>query len=71
VLADLRFRLWEGLKLNLRYQYSMVKIRTRDFENLQGDTWTRDQFNNVITIRLIYVFNEKKSREYYRDARAQ
>lgn len=71
ILADVRIRLWEGLKLNLRYQYSLVKIRTRDFNNYYtGETWTRNQYNNVISIRLIYVFNEKKSREYYRDARA-
>ena len=71
ILGDVRIRIWQGLKFNLRYQYSLVKIRTREFENLAGETWTRDQYNNVLSFRLIYVFNEKKSREYYRDARAQ
>lgn len=70
ILADFRVRIWKALKFNLRYQYSLIKIRTREFENLSGDKWTRDQFNNVISFRLIYVFNEKKSREYYQDARS-
>ncbi len=69
ILADFRVRLWKGLKLNVRYEYSLLKIRTRQFENLYtGDIWTRNQYNNVITFRLIYVFNEKKSREYFLQA---
>jgi len=71
ILADFRIRIWEGLKFNLRYQYSLIKIRTREFDNRAGDTWTRDQYNNVISLRLIYVFNEKKSQQYYQNARAQ
>jgi len=69
ILGDIRIRLWQALKLNLRYQYSLVKIRTREFEDLAGNTWTRHQFNNVITMRLIYVFNEKRSRENFQDAK--
>jgi len=61
ILADLRIRVYKQLKFNLRYQYSLVKIRTREFENGAGETWTRDQFNNVISFRLIWVFNEQQS----------
>lgn len=68
ILGDIRIRLWQALKLNLRYQYSLVKIRTREFDNTAGDTWTRDQYNNVITMRLIYVINEQRSRENFLDA---
>jgi len=71
ILADFRIRIYKGLKFNLRYAYSLVKIRTRDFENLAGDTWTREQYNNVISFRLIYVFNEKKSQAYYQNARSR
>lgn len=62
VLADLRFRIsgrWYG---NFRYAYSISKIRTRVFEPIPGtagDSKTRDQYNNVLTFRLIYIFNEK------------
>ena len=72
ILADFRIRIWEGLKFNLRYEYSLAKIRTREYTNYDtGNKWTRKQYNNVITFRLIYVFNEKKSREFYRNAREQ
>lgn len=68
IFADIRIRLYKGLKFNLRYAYSLAKIRTREYENLNGDTWTRDQYNNVLSFRLIYVFNEEKSRQYFRNA---
>jgi hypothetical protein len=64
-LADIRIRIYKSLKFNLRYQYSLSKIRTREYSDLSGLTWTRDQFNNVISFRLIYVFGEKKSRAFY------
>lgn len=65
ILADFRIRIYKSLKFNLRYQYSLLKIRTREFENFAGDTWTRDQYNNVITFRLIWVFNEAQSRKNF------
>lgn len=66
VLADLKFRIYERLKLGVRFQYSMRKIRTRDFYLVNGDfDCTRDQYNNTITARLIYVFNEDRSQYIY------
>ncbi len=62
-IIDLRVRLKGPLKLALRYQNSMVKIRTRQFDNVTGDVWTRDQYNKVLTLRLIYMFNEKPRRK--------
>jgi hypothetical protein len=44
----------------------MAKIRTRDFYLINGDyDCRRDQYNNVITARLIYVFNEDRSQYIY------
>ncbi len=60
VVADLRFRLYKRLKFNIRYSYSMIKIRTREFDDFLGNTWMRDQYNNVFTLRLYYVFNERQ-----------
>lgn len=57
-IVDARIRVKGPLKFGLRYQYSIVKIRTRYFPD-QGD---RDQFNNLLTFRLIYIFNEERSR---------
>lgn len=68
ILADIRIRIWKSLKFNLRYQYSLAKIRTREYTDLSGQTWTRNQFNNIISFRLIYVFNEKRSRGYFNQA---
>jgi hypothetical protein len=59
VLGDVRLRLWSKLWLNVRYSYSMLPIRTREFMNpLTRETWTRKQYNNVITLRLVYIFND-------------
>lgn len=71
VLADIRIRIWKALKINLRYQYSMVKIRTREFTSKDPniEPKIRDQFNNVISLRLIYVINEQRSRENFENAR--
>lgn len=61
-IIDGRIRIKGPLKFGVRYQSSMVKIRTREFTNFAGDTWTRDQFNRVLTFRLIYIFNETQSK---------
>jgi len=62
-IIDARIRIKGPLKFGVRYQNSMVKIRTRDFTNeYTGNTWSRDQFNKVLTFRLIYIFNEAQSK---------
>jgi len=59
VLADLRIRLWTKLWANVRYGYSLLPIRTREFTNITGkQEWIRKQYNNVITLRLTWVFND-------------
>ncbi len=72
VLADLKIKIWKGLKLNIRYQYSLVPLRIREYKKpATGETWTRKEYNNVITFRLIYSFNEKYVRnpEYVKGGR--
>ena len=58
ILIDIRIPIYQRLKFNFRYAYSMVKIRSRYF--IKTDE-TRDQFNTLLTFRLIYIFNEKIS----------
>jgi hypothetical protein len=58
-IVNIRIPIWKRLKIDFRYAYSLAKIRTREYTNISGDTWTRDQYNNIITLRLVYVFNEK------------
>lgn len=66
-IADLKIRLWKGLKLNFRYQYTFVPIRTRTYYIGTPKERVRKQFNNVITMRLIYSINEKyvPNNKYY------
>lgn len=65
ICADLRFRIWEGLHLEARYQYSLRPIRYRMYYedvNLVMPNQIRKQFNNTITFRLVYIFNEHRSK---------
>jgi len=57
-LLDLRLKVYKSLKFNFRYSYSMIKIRERIFKN--GET--RSQFNNVLTFRMMWIFNEKNKK---------
>lgn len=63
VCADLRVRVWEGLHAQLRYQYSMVPIRTCLFTSNAGANPIRMQYNNQIALRLTYIFGEDRSRK--------
>lgn len=65
ICADLRFRIWEGLHLEARYQYSLRPLRYRMYYedvNMVMANQIRKQYNNTITIRLTYIFNEHRSK---------
>lgn len=67
VMADIRFRIYRQLKFNFRYEYSLLPIRTRTFymkEGIPVDPYKRKQYNNMLTFRLIYVFNEPADAVY-------
>jgi len=59
VVADVRIPIYHRLKIQARYSYTFATIRKRSFTDGSGNTWTRKQYNNVITFRLVYIFNEK------------
>lgn len=62
ILADVQLKVWQRLWFNVRYSYSLIKIRTRHYSvpiPNGTDEWDRNQYNNVITLRLIYVFNQE------------
>jgi hypothetical protein len=61
MLIDLQLKLFAGFYFDFRKAYSMAKIRTRVFHNLLGQEWTRKQFNNDLSFRLIYIFKDKPS----------
>ena len=63
VIADLQIRLWSKLWADIRYQYSMKSNRTVIVDNPKAyprDPITRNQYNNVISVRLTWVFNQEK-----------
>jgi hypothetical protein len=63
VIADLQIRLWSKLWANVRYQYSVRSNRTVmvvDPNVYPRSPVYRDQYNNVITVRLTWVFNQPK-----------
>ena len=59
--ASLRFRFWKGFHAELRYQYSIKSIRTRihyrEFPEINPHHVSL-QHNNVLTLRIVYIFNE-------------
>lgn len=71
ICADIRVRIWEGIHAEVRYQYSLAPIRTRLFYKDTNETILKTddsrvqplqrQFNNSITLRVVYLFNEHRS----------
>ena len=57
---DLRFTMWKGLQLNIRWQYSIMAIKRQwHFDIYSQGRWTahdNDCYNNAISLRLIYQF---------------
>ena len=72
ICADLRVRIWEGIHAELRYQYSLAPIRTRLFYKDANETILKTddnrvpplqrQYNNSITLRVVYLFNEHRAK---------
>jgi hypothetical protein len=58
-LAEVRVRIYQGFWFDVRYSYTMFPIRTREFENQYfGNTFIRKQYNNVITLKVVYIFKD-------------
>ncbi len=58
-LVDVKFRLVNRLSMNVRYQFSLRKIRVAHFKDDFGQReWDRKQYNNSLTFRIAYMFNE-------------
>lgn len=69
VLIDVKFRVVERLRFNVRYAYSIRPIATREvIDSKTGRPNIRDQYNGMFTFRLYYVFNERISRESRRQS---
>lgn len=85
ICADIRIRIWEGLHAELRYQYSLVPIRTRLFYKDQNETLLmtdamngiikieplQHQYNETLTLRVVYFFNERRSKANKENAKEE
>jgi len=72
VLVDVRVRIAGPLKFNLRYQYSIKSLRTREFTNCETNAkFTRKQFNNVLMFRLMYIFGEPQSKQNLKESKSK
>ncbi len=64
-IADFKMSIVKGLKFNFRYSYSLTSIwsGTEDqlLETVDGRKQDMRQNNSMVSIRLIWVFNEKES----------
>ena len=65
-LLDFKIRIWQQLKFNLRYSYSLTSIWSGPddalLETQAGEKQSSDQRNSMVSFRLIWVFNEKQSK---------
>jgi len=62
ILADIKYRIYGGLFFNARYSYSLISIRDREFHYSiynPAETFSRKQYHNTITIRLMWVINDR------------
>ena len=65
ICADFRIRIWEGLHAQVRYQYSMVPIRTRLLYANHDETIPskiRMQYNNQISLWLTFILGEDRAK---------
>ncbi len=65
-LLDFKIRIWQQLKFNLRYSYSLTSIWSGPddalLETQAGEVQSSDQRNSMVSFRLIWVFNEQQSK---------
>lgn len=58
-LLDVRYRFWKKFVANVRFSFSMFKIREREFIDGYGKPFVFTQSNRTFSFRLIYVFNDR------------
>lgn len=62
-VADMQFTVWQGLKLNFRYQQSILPVKkgmkfTTPVQNGEDMVWYNNCFNQSVTVRLLYIFGD-------------
>lgn len=56
--GELRFDIWQGLQLSVRYQYSLVPVKRDWHFSTQGHDYSNNFYNSAVTFRVLYQFGE-------------
>lgn len=61
IALELRFPIWRGLQMSLRYQYSVIAIKkdwqfTEHFNSRADQVWKNNCYNSSAMIRLLWQF---------------
>lgn len=64
LVGDVRFTIWEHLKLNVRMQYSLIPIKKgwnfTEYHHADVPTqWANNCYNSSISVRLIWLFGDQ------------
>ncbi|MEI8279624.1 MAG: porin family protein [Bacteroidota bacterium] len=59
LVVGIGYKVWKGWFLNARFQYSIFSIR--DADKIPIGFGTHDQYNNMMVVRLVYVFNSEST----------
>ncbi len=61
---EIRFAVWQSLKLSIRYQRSIIPIK-KDWSFRMGDKiWSNNCYNSSVTLRLAWQFGEQYGKPY-------
>jgi hypothetical protein len=56
---EMRFTVWQNLKLSVRYQRSIIAIKKGWTFKMGDETWSNDCYNSSVSIRLAWQFGEE------------
>ena len=66
-IADFKYRVWKSALINVRYQYGLTSMWSGNDEDLlvnkENLKQSSDQRSSLISVRLIWLFGEKQSKD--------
>lgn len=73
---DLRFAVWQGLTINLRWQHSIIPVKrdwmfTEHFSSAPNDfkTWSNNCYNSSVSVRILYILGSDQYKSKYHKTR--
>ena len=66
-IADFKYRIWQSAFVNVRYQYGLTSMWSGEDDELlvnkEDHKQSSDQRSSLISVRLIWLFGEKQSKD--------